>query len=403
MKLRCGVLSVVLLQMHETIGILKLILKYTYRRGNTIIYQRVVPVALKDRYSSRTIKHDLKTNDVAVATKAVAELNKRYAAEWSGLKASPNTSPSSIQAHAGALLKAHGLTPGGAEAAPEAADVFFDKLQDRHERYAAGDREAYEAAVFSDYLPPVELAALKLLKGVPEPDTLRDALELYLATHTKRGNATFEKYARHAFGTLMKVTGNREISTFKRADARAYLDATLAKSKTTTARRMLASITAVFATYYREKNLATPNPFAKLAIPGEGVDSKKRTPFTDAELVDLYRLCRVHNDPRRWLVAMLIDTGARLAEVTGLALADIVPDAAVPHVVIKAHPWRTLKNASSARVVPLVGASLWAAQAVVANALPSQRHAFPRYTTRYRVQGYSGQCRPCKVGKGSGL
>lgn len=369
------------LPMHASIGILRVTLKNTYIRGKTIIYQRVIPKALQHRYTSRTIKHDLKTNDVAVAAKAVAVLNKRYAAEWSGLKASPSASPSSVQEHAGALLKAHGLTPGGAGSAPEAEDVFFDKLQDRHERYAGGDREVYEAALPTDYLPAVELAALKLLKGTPEPDKLQDALELYLSVHPKRDNTTFSLYSRRAFATLIEVAGNREVAAFKRADARAYLDATLASSKTTTVRRRLGMLTAVFATYYREKNLATPNPFAKLAIAGEGVDSTPRVPFTDTELVALYRLCRERNDSRRWLVAMLIDTGARLAEVTGLALADIVLDAAVPHMVIKAHPWRTLKNASSARVVPLVGASLWAAQSVVANALPSQRHAFPRYTS----------------------
>jgi hypothetical protein len=52
----------------------------------------------------------------------------------------------------------------------------------------------------------------------------------------------------------------------------------------------------------------------------------------------------------------------------------------VPHVVIKPHPWRRLKNASSERTVPLVGASLWAAQRVHEAAVQGQRFAFPRYT-----------------------
>lgn len=56
-------------------------------------------------------------------------------------------------------------------------------------------------------------------------------------------------------------------------------------------------------------------------------------------------------------------------------------DAEIPHVVIQPHPWRTLKNNSSAREVPLVGAALWAAQRVKETANKAQRFAFPRYTS----------------------
>ena len=48
--------------------------------------------------------------------------------------------------------------------------------------------------------------------------------------------------------------------------------------------------------------------------------------------------------------------------------------------MIQAHPWRSLKNRNSARAVPLVGASLWAAQRIHAGAKEGQRYAFPRYT-----------------------
>jgi integrase len=70
-----------------------------------------------------------------------------------------------------------------------------------------------------------------------------------------------------------------------------------------------------------------------------------------------------------------------LAEVAGLTLDDIKLDAEVPHVVIKPHPWRRLKNTEqSTRTVPLVGASLWAAERVHKSAAKGQRFAFPRYT-----------------------
>ena len=98
--------------MHMTFGLLSVTLKNTYRRGNTIIYQRAVPAKLAGRYSGKTVKHDLKTSDLTVAEKAVAILNRRYEAEFTGLLAAPESSPASLKAHADAFLKDRGLTPG---------------------------------------------------------------------------------------------------------------------------------------------------------------------------------------------------------------------------------------------------------------------------------------------------
>ena len=51
------------------------------------------------------------------------------------------------------------------------------------------------------------------------------------------------------------------------------------------------------------------------------------------------------------------------------------------------HPWRSLKTKGSQRQVPLVGASLWAAQRIKANA--SSCFAFPRYTDNSRCNANS--------------
>jgi integrase len=104
-------------------------------------------------------------------------------------------------------------------------------------------------------------------------------------------------------------------------------------------------------------------------------------PYSAKELATLIAQCRAKDDDVRWLLGMVADTGARLAEITGLTLNDIDLDAETPHIVIKRHPWRALKNAGSARSVPLVGQALWAAKRVKKAAVEGQRFAFPRYTT----------------------
>ena len=65
----------------------------------------------------------------------------------------------------------------------------------------------------------------------------------------------------------------------------------------------------------------------------------------------------------RWLIALISDTGMRLAEGAGLLKQDLVGlDTDQPYVRVTKHPWRNLKTASSERKIPLVGEALWAAK-----------------------------------------
>ena len=85
------------------------------------------------------------------------------------------------------------------------------------------------------------------------------------------------------------------------------------------------------------------------------------------------------DDDLRWLFALLIDSGLRLGEATGLATDDIVLDHEIPHVKVRPHPWRRLKTLGSERDVPLVGISLWAARRIKEQGT-YHSFAFPRYT-----------------------
>lgn len=93
------------------------------------------------------------------------------------------------------------------------------------------------------------------------------------------------------------------------------------------------------------------------------------------------------DDDRRWLIALISDTGMRLAEAAGLHLDDLCLDEKIPYVDIKPHPWRPLKTKGSQRQVPLVGASLWAAQRISKTA--SSCFAFCRYTDNQQCRANS--------------
>jgi integrase len=79
-------------------------------------------------------------------------------------------------------------------------------------------------------------------------------------------------------------------------------------------------------------------------------------------------------------VALISDTGMRLSEAAGLHIDDIKLDEEVPHIDLKPHAWRSLKTKGSQRQIPLVGASLWAAQRIKETNTDSP-YAFPKYTS----------------------
>ena len=73
------------------------------------------------------------------------------------------------------------------------------------------------------------------------------------------------------------------------------------------------------------------------------------------------------DDEMRWLLAFISDTGMRLAEAAELHKDDITLDAPAPYINLQPHCWRRLETKSSARHIPLVGASLWAAMRLHTN------------------------------------
>jgi integrase len=70
------------------------------------------------------------------------------------------------------------------------------------------------------------------------------------------------------------------------------------------------------------------------------------------------------NAEARLFILAMIDTGARISELTGLDIenGDIVLDGDIPHIKIRPNSIRSLKTPQSERDIPLVGTSLYAFQ-----------------------------------------
>ena len=126
-----------------------------------------------------------------------------------------------------------------------------------------------------------------------------------------------------------------------------------------------------------ELGLDCRNPFSGVYLAFEN-STYKRQPLTTQQIKQLQEACYQVDDDMRWLVALISDTGMRLAEAAGLKTEDLKLNHEHPHISLKPYTHRSLKTKASERVIPLVGASLWAAQRIVAST--QSDFCFPRYT-----------------------
>jgi len=126
-----------------------------------------------------------------------------------------------------------------------------------------------------------------------------------------------------------------------------------------------------------ELGLDCRNPFSGVYLAFEN-STQKRQPLTNQQIKLLQQECYQVDDDMRWLVALISDTGMRLAEAAGLKTEDLELNHEYPHIKLKPYPNRSLKTKASERVIPLVGASLWAAQRIVAST--QSDFCFARYT-----------------------
>src|SRR6056297_1945234 len=207
---------------------------------------------------------------------------------------------------------------------------------------------------------------------------LSEAVAIYLRLKGKDRPITFHRAAERSCGYVIDACGDKDLTAYTRADANSFRDALLEKGLAgSSITRVFGTVRSVFNFAAAEIGITANNPFAGVYYDRRaGVEDRQPLP-TDT-IRSLQRLCRIEDDDLRWLVAMVSDTGMRLAEAAGLLVEDIQLSGPIPHVVVREHPWRRLKTSGSARTVPLAGASLWAAQRIVMEVRESQ-FAFPRY------------------------
>ena len=151
--------------------------------------------------------------------------------------------------------------------------------------------------------------------------------------------------------------------------------------------RIFGKLRAVINLALSEFGLAIVNPFSSVYF-DHSVGVKKRLPIKPEDIKKVQAECYNADDEKRWLIALIADTGMRLAEGAGLLRSDFIEKDSLLCVNIRPHPWRSLKTSSSERVIPLVGSAKWAAERILVQPADSE-FAFPNYNDGQRTNANS--------------
>ncbi len=205
------------------------------------------------------------------------------------------------------------------------------------------------------------------------------AAHLYLELKGKNKGVTFYNSVQRATRYIISSIGDKDLASYTRANANSLRDYLLKRELAgSSITRILAIVKAIFNFTNNEYGLNLKNHFSGLQYDRFArVGSREPIPIDDIRAIQ--KRCIEIDDELRWLVALISDTGMRLAEATGLLVEDIRLDSEVPFVEVQSHSWRPLKTKGSKRYIPLVGKALWSANRIME--MSPSKFAFPRYNT----------------------
>lgn len=208
---------------------------------------------------------------------------------------------------------------------------------------------------------------------------LSEAVGIYLRQKGRGKSVTFHRAAERACGYVIDACGDKYLDAYTKADANAFRDNLIARGLAgTSMTRVFGTVRAVINFAASELGLSLNNPFTGVYY-DRSAGASDRSPVPADALALVQSKCREIDDDLRWLVALVSDTGMRLAEAAGMTREDFIrDDDGSIFARIRPHPWRRLKTKGSERDVPLEGEARWAAERILAQQALSP-FAFSRY------------------------
>ena len=295
---------------------------YLFLRNNTYYFSRRIPLDMKILYGSKRIVKSLKTRSKRVALRGSTQISFQLETYWSSIRVEQITQGlvSAPVTKTNSLLSGCGY------------DLF-------------------------------------------------DARDNYLKLKGEGKDHVFERTVDRNVNYFIEAVGNRDLSEYTSTDGAKFRDFLLSKGLAVSSiKRIFSSLGPMIKLMIQEHGLSAISPLVGTYMPSAG-KKDKRQPIPIETIKRIQSVCMDMNDDIRWVIALVSDTGMRLAEVCGLERNDVVLDAPIPYIELQPNSARRLKTDSSERRIPLVGASLWAAtQAFEVIGGADEKYLFPRYT-----------------------
>lgn len=302
---------------------------HTFVKEGIFYFSRRIPKDLQHHYTSSKIAYSLRTRSVAIAASRAQRAAQKLDEYWYHLRVQDSDLPG---------------------------------------------KHMLRMAQVTNAVTEVGLSSV----SVAETVKLSEAVGIYINLKGQGRPVTFHRAAERSCGYVIDVCGDKDITAYTKADANAFRDDLIKRKLTgSSITRNFGTVRSVINFAASELGVDYTNPFGKVYYDrSAGVAERQPIPLDTIRV--LQSECHRLDDDLRWLVALLSDTGMRLAEAAGLLKDDLRLNDTVPHIVIREHPWRRLKTSGSARSIPLVGSALWAAERVQYKVTES-KFAFPRY------------------------
>ena len=275
----------------------------------------------------------------------------------------------------------HRIVQGLRTTSPQKAKVQASITAAKLEAYWSQMRLAKSDVIGLSLVRDSSSSSQEVASNQPQTNcpSLLDALEVYLEQKGKGRPKTFRVAAERSCNYLIGLSGNKPLSHYTRQDALQFRDWLVARGLTgSSITRNFSYLKAVINFALSEYALDIRNPFVGV-YHDRSAGVLVRKPIPIEAIRNVQSECHAIDDDMRWLIALISDTGMRLAEGAGLLKQDFIGlDTGQPYVLVTKHPWRNLKTAGSERKIPLVGEALWAAKRIV-EADNASDFAFPRY------------------------
>lgn len=349
-----------------------LAIKYGLKRAGWWYFQMAIPARLQPVYGCALLKEALGTKNDLEAAQMISGLAARYKKEMELIETGQLKAPKALDQATKALLKKWGLAAHSVHNDQTLEEVFTQTLYDKDDK--------------GEEISAAELRAAQLLASLPprgKTDILLSEMpECYLRDHpkpTKELEGELERTTRYLIDSIGSDIRYLDLS---RDQMNSFRDSLSEKGNvTSTVKRRLAILKAMFTGCSQELEINKPNPADGIRIRNLGKDTKKRIPFTDQQL-EAIKLKLDLSKEIDLSIRLMLETTGRLNEIIGLEKADIYLKAPIPYVAIRGNANRTLKTKTSTRNVPLVNPETLAALTEYLESDTSRsKNLFPSWAT----------------------